>query len=406
MVWLHPTVLIGLIALAIPIAIHLLRRRHARRMVVPTVRFIQASDRSAVRLRRISDPLLLLIRAGIIASAVLALARPLWLTNARIAAWGGRTARAVIVDSSESATPAANRDVIAAELSRARPGRSLETPDLTLGVRRAAAWLAGAPPVRREIVLVSDFQRGSIDERSLANVPKGIGIRFVRMKDGVDPPAMNGIAVLDRDGSVAVLPAIEGSGTRVEYSRRSIQSSGLRIFAPSGDEGSSSLWRIVATAGAYAPDAEQPMTIHFDAAASTPATDLRAGDWTFGAAQRLLRATSHLRIPIQAFPSQGSLVVHAQVDPKSLAAARVVQAALDSRVPLERFQESEPERIDDTTLAGWSREPAAPDATQWRQTDESDGRWMWTAALLLLALESHLRRSPVREHREVVDHAA
>ena len=81
MVWLHPAVLIGFIALAIPTAIHLLRRRHALRMVVPTVRFIQASDRTAVRLRRISDPLLLLIRAGIIASAVLALARPLWLTN-------------------------------------------------------------------------------------------------------------------------------------------------------------------------------------------------------------------------------------------------------------------------------------------------------------------------------------
>jgi len=406
MVWLHPTVLIGLIALAIPIAIHLLRRRHVRPMVVPTLRFIQASNRSAVRLRRISDPLLLLIRAGIIVSAVLALARPLWLTNARIAAWGGRTARAVIVDSSESAARSANRDVIADELATATPGRSLETPDLARGIRRAAAWLEAAPPVRREIVIVSDFQRGAIDERALADVPKEIGIRFLRTKDRLDPPAIKGIAILDGEASFTALPAIEDSGTRVEYSKRSVQPTGLRILAPSGAAAISSLWRIVATAGAYAPDMEQPMTIHFDAPASESAVDVSVGDWTFGTAQRLLRATGDLRIPIRVSRARGSLLVRAQVDAKSLAAARVVQAALDSRVPIEHFQESEPERIEEATLARWTREPAPPDPTRWRRTDESDGRWMWTAALLFMGLESYLRRGPGRAHREVVDHAA
>jgi aerotolerance regulator-like protein len=406
MVWLHPTVLIGLIALGVPIAIHLLRRRAVRPMVVPTIRFIQASNRSAVRLLRISDPLLLLIRAGIIASAVLALARPLGLTNARIAAWGGRTARAVIVDSSESARRSANGDVVAAELATATPGRSLETADLALGIQRAAAWLEGAPPVRREIVIVSDFQRGALDESSLAEVPKGIGIRFLRTKDRLEPSPIKGIAVLDREASFTALPAVDGSATRVEYSKRSDQSSGLRIFASSGEAAISSLWRIVATAGAYAPDSAQPMMIQFDAAASTLAVDVSGGDWTFETAQRLLRATSDLRIPIRVSRARGSLVVRAQVDAKSLAAARVVQEALDARVPIEHFQESEPERIEEATLARWTREPAPPDLTQWPRTDESDGRWMWTAALLFIGLESYLRRRPGRAHREVIDHAA
>ena len=98
--------------------------------------------------------------------------------------------------------------------------------------------------------------------------------------------------------------------------------------------------------------------------------------------------------------------MRAQADPKSLAGARIVQAALDSRLPPRHFEESEPEGIDDATLARWTREPAAPDVTQWRQIDESDGRWLWVAALGLLALESYLRRPSAREDREMMDHAA
>jgi hypothetical protein len=406
MVWLHPAVLLGLVALSVPFAIHLLRRRHARRVVVPTVRFIEASDRSAVRLRRISDLPLLLIRACVIASAVLALSGPLWLTKARIAAWGSRTARVVIVDSTESAARGTTSAIVAAELSTASPGRSLETADLAQGVRRAAGWLAGAAPVRREIVLVSDFQRGSIDEGSLSNVPKDVGIRFVRLTDGVDRSGKKEIAVLDREGSFTAVPFVEGWSTRVDYTRQPLQSNGLRILTPSGESDIASLWRIVATAGAYAPDTQQPMTIQFDRAPSRSAADITAGDWTFGTTLRLLHATSDLRIPLQVLPSQGSLLVHVQVDATSLAAARVVEAALNSRVPIERFEEGEPERIDDGTLTAWTRAPAAPDAMRWRQTDESDGRWMWIAALLFMALESYVRRSPARERREVVERAA
>jgi hypothetical protein len=407
MVWLHPALLIALLALAGPVAVHLLRRQQARRLVVPSVRFIEAADRSAVRLQRISDPLLLLIRAAIIACAVLALARPLLLTDRRIAAWNARTARAVIIDSSESARSAPTTGIVDAEVSGASPVETLETDDLGVGVRRAAGWLSASPPVRREIVVVSDFQRGAIDAATIADLPPAIGIRFVRTTNAPVPRALGPIALLDNGGSLTIASEIDGTRTRLAYARRPSEWRGFQILGSStGDNPTGSLLRVVERAGAFAPDAAQPITIRFDASRPPSPSDLAAGDWTFGAAQRFLRATSHLASSMEVSSSHGSLVVRAQADPGSLGAAQILKAALDSRLPVAHFEESEPERIDDATLARWTREPAAPDVTQWRQSDESDGRWLWVAALLLLALESYLRRPFARESPEVMHHAA
>ena len=87
MVWLLPAAFVGLLALAGPLLVHLLRRQRARTLVVPTVRFIPGLDQSIVRLRTPADGWLLLLRMAIVASAALALARPLLLTDARAAAW-------------------------------------------------------------------------------------------------------------------------------------------------------------------------------------------------------------------------------------------------------------------------------------------------------------------------------
>ena len=70
------TMLAALVALAIPVAIHLVGRRRARRMILPTVRFAEAAhqaSRAATWLRRAA---LLALRLAAVALLVLALAGP------------------------------------------------------------------------------------------------------------------------------------------------------------------------------------------------------------------------------------------------------------------------------------------------------------------------------------------
>jgi hypothetical protein len=408
MVWLYPAALIGLVALAGPIAVHLLRRQQATRMVVPSVRFIHPSDRTAVRLRRISDPLLLLIRAAIVASAVLAVARPLWLTDARIARWENRIARVVVIDSSQSARSIDSRDAIATELATANPARSIETDDLDVGIRRAAAWLGTAPPIRREIVVISDFQRGALEDEVLAQIPAAIGIRFVTAKASTPARPRPDVTLIDVDGSLDAEVVLDPSRTSVVYSRGSDRRTGLDILAPSANERDvSSLLRVVRAVGAFAPGADQPISIQFGGPSQREAKDpASARDWTFGAAQRLLRASSSLNVPLDVSASHGTLMVRSQAAPDSLAAAQILKAALDSRLDPDALAESEPERIPDQTLTAWTRVPAPPDPSQWRQTDESDGRWLWLCALLLLGAETWLRRAAPVERRHVESHAA
>jgi hypothetical protein len=374
---------------------------------VPSVRFIESADRSMVRLRTISDPLLLLIRAAIIACAVLAVSRPLLLTDQRVALWGKRTARAVLIESTGRGRSAAANGVVAAQLSGADPIDTLETDDLRMGLRRAARWLAASPPVRREIVVISDFRRGVIDAEALAQVPDGIGIRFARVSTDPGGEGVEPISVLDGNGALTVRPQIEGDRTSLSYSRGPLESSGLRIIArpSSTDEQSRSLLRVVGRAGAFAPAAKKPITIQFGGQRPSPSvTD--GGGWSFGAAQRLLRATSKLEVPVSVSSPDGSLVVHAPVDPEALAAAQILQATLDSRVSVRDFEVREPERIDDGTLTRWTRPSAAPGESQWRQSHESDGRWLWVAALVLLTVEAYLRRSSAVDRQRVLGNAA
>ena len=173
--WLNPAALAGLAALAIPIVIHLLRRHHASRVLFPTLRFVHPSRAAAIRLRRVADPWLLLIRLATLSLAVCALAQPVVLTPMRLDAWNARVARATVVDTSESlrlhGAEAAAREAADAEAAGGVVSHTIQTADLRAGVQQATAWLASAPPARREIVLVSDFQAGAVTSADFAGVP-------------------------------------------------------------------------------------------------------------------------------------------------------------------------------------------------------------------------------------------
>lgn len=76
LVFLVPAVLAGMIALAVPVALHLRRRERERPMRFPSLMFLQRVSITTARRRRLTDLPLLLLRALVIALAVLAFARP------------------------------------------------------------------------------------------------------------------------------------------------------------------------------------------------------------------------------------------------------------------------------------------------------------------------------------------
>lgn len=75
--WLAPAWLVGFVALAIPIIIHLRRRRIGRRVLVGSVRHLSGSATPRSRRLRVRNPWLLLLRLAVLSALVLALAGPL-----------------------------------------------------------------------------------------------------------------------------------------------------------------------------------------------------------------------------------------------------------------------------------------------------------------------------------------
>ncbi len=105
MTFLNPLVLIGLVAAAIPLIIHLFNFRRPRRVDFSSLAFLQELQRTTMQRVRIKQWLLLLLRTLALACLVLAFARPT-LTGGLAGTVGGRapTALAVVVDNSLSMT--------------------------------------------------------------------------------------------------------------------------------------------------------------------------------------------------------------------------------------------------------------------------------------------------------------
>lgn len=76
--FLTPLFLLGLLAAAIPVAIHLIRRENPPRVMFGTLRFMKQTTKKLILLQQIQQWLLLLLRAALICLLVLAFARPLF----------------------------------------------------------------------------------------------------------------------------------------------------------------------------------------------------------------------------------------------------------------------------------------------------------------------------------------
>src|SRR3989449_11343943 len=101
-IFLHPLVLLGLAAAAIPALLHLFERRRPPEAEFPPVRYLSEAERQSARRLKLRHLLLLLLRTTLIVLVVLAAARPLVPARASAASLHEPTALVVILDNSVS----------------------------------------------------------------------------------------------------------------------------------------------------------------------------------------------------------------------------------------------------------------------------------------------------------------
>ena len=245
MSFLTPLFLAGLLALAVPILIHLQRRQQRRHQTFPSLMFLRSVRIPSMRRRWIRNWLLLALRCLALALLVLAFARP-WLRAGAMDPTAGREGRALVVllDNSFSmgfadrwsrALEAARQELatvdgadeasvvvfsdyatvlgepssepLSLQQALAKVTLSSRTTRYGPAFRMARKLLLESDRPHREVVLLTDFQRTGRDSDARLPLPVGTELRFVdlsgRERHGVSPAnlAIASIA-FDHDSSI------------------------------------------------------------------------------------------------------------------------------------------------------------------------------------------------------------
>ena len=215
-------------------------------------------------MRTPSDLLLLAVRTAIVALAAIAVLQPLALSSGRKATWAGRIVRAIVVDTSNSVDADAADIAARAEARDAFAARRYDAADPGAALAKAADWLNAAGPARKELVVLSDFQLGTVTAAQIDQVPSSVGIRPVRIARRSSDVALNAGRVLHRDLALDVHVELSGADTRVSLTSSFPDPEGLRIVT--GEERSdaaTSLMSAVRNAGVLAPSRDQPVVVSF-----------------------------------------------------------------------------------------------------------------------------------------------
>lgn len=210
MSFLAPFFLLGLAALAVPVLIHLTQKERKSVVQFPSLMFLRKIPYESVQRRRIRDWLLLALRLAAILLIVMAFARPFVRGSSVAAAAGGARDIVVVLDRSysmgygdtwtraqraaadaiASATPADRISLVlfadTAEVAlRSTPDRSRAVAEINAAapgpggtkygpaIKLAGSLLAESLLPRKELVLVSDFQRGGWQPDDTMRLPGG-----------------------------------------------------------------------------------------------------------------------------------------------------------------------------------------------------------------------------------------
>jgi hypothetical protein len=392
MIWQNPLALMGLAAIAIPVLLHLLSRRNARVERFPSLRFLPPAQSSPVRLTRITDPLLMVVRALIVAAAAIGLAQPLWRTANRSAAAGQRLARAVLIDTSASmrgtGTTAAidsARRIAAALAGGAAVSVVVETASPATVLQGASSWL-DAQSGRRELIVLSDFQTWTLDSIDLRSVSPQVGIRLERMPFAGAAP-FPGRESSRRESSQRALTVLAGPASRADAN------AALRA-ASVADRDSTALPILVVF-----PDAPERSALIRDAApietkAFADAVVRLRGDVLVRAALARANDSTGFTAGEAAIEGRQSLVVFPSFAPGTLqSVALLASAATAFDTPLSPA-ERDPTVIPEEATGALAREPQSEVSISPSPAGASDGRWLWLIALLLIGVETLIRRRP------------
>ena len=442
MIWGNVWAWAGLAGVALPVLIHLLARGQARVQRFPSLRFLEASRLLPTRRTRLHDLPLLAVRIAIVVAAAAAMAQPLILTAHRSQALGAPLVRAIVVDTSTSmrrATPTGEAafDVAQRTAARLRDSSStsvvLETADPAGAIAGAAQWLLDEP-WRGELDIVSDFQTGAVDSLDLAAVPRRLGIRLSRVDVRRDTTA--GFVIRASDAEIVANATPRGADTEVRWAKRGQTTTApvVATFLASDDAhaGVEAAQRAAATVGVRLPvDTSRSIEILYPGAPTAEAV-LRAATlprapWMTALVARLRSdsmlidaaagaaivgqssvatdsANAHLVVartasgrPVvtaaqPAEPSE-SLVLISHADAGSLLSAALIAAVTRAQSAAPASTELDPSVVPDNVLASWQRAPSPADVARANGVEgPSDARWLWIMALLLIAVESWMRR--------------
>lgn len=395
--WLQPQAWWGLAALAVPVLIHLLTRARSRRVAFPTLRFLRQARVSAFRQRRISDPLLLVVRMLAIATAVAALAAPVFVSDARRAEWDRRVARAVVLVGEAGAEAQA---IAAEEAARAAFAETFTAEHPADALRAAREWLRDAPPASRELLIAGDVRGGQIARSDLDPIPASTGIRVLPLPAAADGggEAIGQVAIADVGGAPQGLAlTITPAPTRTEVSYRAVPvDPPITVEAePEQQARAEAILRAVLRDGLLVtPPSERRVHLVFADADAARAAEQGPGRVTAGAAINR-RNTWTMDALAEAPGARGAIrgdrFVITLPMPASDPRAPEVVARVLSAAYAQPLDDREPRRIPAATLAAWER-PAGPSPAGVPAVDEGDRRWLWLLALALLGIEQWLRR--------------
>lgn len=274
MSFLAPLFFLALAGLAIPVVLHLTQREKKQIVHFPSLMFVRRIPYQSVRRRKIQHWLLLMIRLTALALIILAFARPL-VTSGNTIAPLGQGAREVVVlldtsysmgfgDRWERAQAAANEAIAGlrpadrgsivlfstgadillrstAEKSRltsavaaAKPGAAATRFAPALKV--AGSILGESTLPRREVVLISDYQRGGWRGEEGARLPPGATLTPVPIQGPTDKPnlSVTGVSLarstFANQGRVTVTAGITNRTERpVSGSSVTLEVGGLQI---------------------------------------------------------------------------------------------------------------------------------------------------------------------------------
>ena len=278
--FLAPLFFVALAGLAIPVLIHLIQREKKQIQHFPSLMFVRKIPYKSVQRRRIHNWLLLLMRMGALALIIAAFARPFFRSDdpAAAAAQGAREV-VILLDQSysigygdrwERARAAAHEAVnglgasdrgslvlfssgaeivlrnsvekaaLTSAISAARPGAGATRYAPALKVAGSLLAESGLP--RREVVLISDFQRNGWRGEEGARLPTGTLLTPVPVTGGSGPNVSVTAVSLARSTfsnqeRVAVTAAVvnraaspsSGGSITLEVDGRPIQTEPLRV---------------------------------------------------------------------------------------------------------------------------------------------------------------------------------